>query len=154
MTRIAIVLLLLAAGCGQSGADGAAAAPASELSVTHIPSFYSAAEAYFSPDGNSLIFNGRRTEEESDYHVYTIRIGGQHRSQRFRPFDPRSDQDFIVGRVSGNVQPAAFLAGHNQLLLVDIGDDKRFFTGTKVLTDGRSHPSLAADNVVVFEPSD
>ena len=80
MTRLAIIILLLAASCGRSDADKAAAA-SPELPVTRIPGFYSAAETYFSPDGKSLILNGRRTEDETDYHVYTIRIDGQHVQQ-------------------------------------------------------------------------
>ncbi len=77
IARMTLLLFLLASGCGKPAADKAAAA-SPELPVTHLPGFYSAAESYFSPNGKSLILNGRRTAEETDYHVYTIRIDGQH----------------------------------------------------------------------------
>ncbi len=47
-----------------------------ELPVKKVPGFYSAAEAYFSPDGCSLVFNARRHESEKDYHVFTTRLDG------------------------------------------------------------------------------
>ena len=47
-----------------------------ELPVRQVPGFYSAAEAYFSPDGGHLILNARREEGETDYHVYTTSLDG------------------------------------------------------------------------------
>lgn len=47
-----------------------------ELSVRQVPAFYSAAEAYFSPDGQRLILNARLDEKEEEYHVYTVKLDG------------------------------------------------------------------------------
>ena len=47
-----------------------------ELPVRLVPGFYSAAEAYFSPDGEHLILNARLEAEEEDYHVYTTNLDG------------------------------------------------------------------------------
>ena len=80
--RIVMGLLFVAAISGSHTGNLATVSTAGrELPVERVPGFYSAAEAYFSPDGRSLILNGRRTEQEADYHVYTIRLGGQHVQQ-------------------------------------------------------------------------
>ncbi len=47
-----------------------------ELPVRQVPAFYSAAEAYFSPDGQRLILNARLDEKEDEYHVYTVKLDG------------------------------------------------------------------------------
>jgi len=48
---------------------------AKELSTKIVPGFYSGAEAYFSPDGKTLIFVGRIKQEDS-LHVCTVNIDG------------------------------------------------------------------------------
>jgi Tol biopolymer transport system component len=47
-----------------------------ELPVKKVPGFYSAAEAYFSPDGQLLVVNALRTADEEDYHVYITNLDG------------------------------------------------------------------------------
>jgi Tol biopolymer transport system component len=48
-----------------------------ELPVRVIPGLYTAAEAYFSPDGQSMIMNAKRSADEDEYHVYTSTIDGK-----------------------------------------------------------------------------
>jgi Tol biopolymer transport system component len=45
-----------------------------------IPNITQGAEAYFSPDGKSIIYNGKE-EDDSTYHVYTIHIDGSDRKR-------------------------------------------------------------------------
>lgn len=47
-----------------------------ELPVRRVPGFYSAAEAYFSPDGKKLIFNAQMKKGGEDYHVHTVNLDG------------------------------------------------------------------------------
>lgn len=47
-----------------------------ELPVKKVPGFYSAAEAYFSPDGQLLVVNALRAADEEDYHVYITNLDG------------------------------------------------------------------------------
>lgn len=61
---------------GNAAAQPAATDPSQELPVRMIPGFYSAVEAYFSPDGQSMIMNARLEESEADYHVYTATLDG------------------------------------------------------------------------------
>jgi len=75
------MMLVAAISCTHRGNFETVSSTDREMPIEHVPGFYSAAEAYFSPDGRSLILNGRRTEEEADYHVYTIGLGGQHVQQ-------------------------------------------------------------------------
>lgn len=46
-----------------------------ELKIWEVPNVTEGAEAYFSPDGKSLIFNGKMGEDESHF-VYTVNIDG------------------------------------------------------------------------------
>lgn len=48
---------------------------ATEMKVWHVPNVEEGAESYFSPDGKSLIFNGKFGEDENHF-VYTINIDG------------------------------------------------------------------------------
>ena len=75
-TIVALIMLqFFQAACGGNG-DSPGANPGKELPVKKIPGFYSAAEAYFSPDGRYLILDARRTEGEEDYHVYVTNLNG------------------------------------------------------------------------------
>lgn len=47
-----------------------------ELKVWKVPNVKEGAEAYFSPDNKSLIFNGKNTEEDVNHMVYTVNIDG------------------------------------------------------------------------------
>jgi Tol biopolymer transport system component len=47
----------------------------SELSVNNIPSVTNGAEAYFSPDGTAVIFNGKMGSDTT-HQVYTVNIDG------------------------------------------------------------------------------
>ena len=80
LTRIsALVLLplfLVCPGCGGKREAPAVSTEAVELPVRVVPGFYSAAESYFSPDGQRLILNARLIEQEDEYHVYTVRLDG------------------------------------------------------------------------------
>ena len=46
-----------------------------ELPIIQIPNVTNGAEAYFSPDGKSLIFNGKMGDDSS-HKVYTVNIDG------------------------------------------------------------------------------
>lgn len=46
-----------------------------EFEVTEVPNVDQGAEAYFSPDGKSLIFNGKMEGDEGFY-VYTVNVDG------------------------------------------------------------------------------
>jgi|LGVF01.1.fsa_nt_gb Tol biopolymer transport system component len=46
-----------------------------ELPVTQIPNVTNGAEAYFSPDGKTLIFNGKMGEDKT-HKVYTVNVDG------------------------------------------------------------------------------
>ncbi len=46
-----------------------------EFTITQIPNVSNGAEAYFSPDGKSVIFNGKMDKDTTHY-VYTINIDG------------------------------------------------------------------------------
>lgn len=46
-----------------------------EFKITNVPNVINGAEAYFSPDSKSLIFNGM-FGEDTTHHVYTINIDG------------------------------------------------------------------------------
>ncbi|NOQ91413.1 MAG: hypothetical protein GQ552_01695 [Flavobacteriaceae bacterium] len=48
---------------------------AMELPITNIPTVTNGAEAYFSPDGKAVIFNGKMGQDSTHY-VYTINIDG------------------------------------------------------------------------------
>jgi Tol biopolymer transport system component len=47
-----------------------------ELPIRPVPGFFSAAESYFSPDGQRLILSARLIEQEAEYHVYTVNLDG------------------------------------------------------------------------------
>lgn len=47
-----------------------------ELKVWKVPNVTEGAEAYFSPDGKSLIFNGKNAEDDIAHMVYTVNIDG------------------------------------------------------------------------------
>ncbi|MEN8138147.1 MAG: hypothetical protein ABFR62_06920, partial [Bacteroidota bacterium] len=51
-----------------------------ELTITKVPNVTNGAEAYFSPDGKSLIYNGKEEGDES-HMVYTINIDGSNRKR-------------------------------------------------------------------------
>ncbi len=72
---VLIVAFLFHTACGGSD-DSSVMNPDQELPVKNIPGFYSAAEAYFSPDGRYLVLNARREESESDYHVFVTNLDG------------------------------------------------------------------------------
>jgi len=71
-----LFLLLVCPGCGGKQETPAISTKAVELPVRVVPGFYSAAESYFSPDGQRLILNARLIEQEVEYHVYTVRLDG------------------------------------------------------------------------------
>ena len=72
----AIVILIVAAtGCGNKG-ESAASEGRTDLPVRQVPGFYSAAESYFSPDGQRLILNARLIQGEAEFHVYTTNLDG------------------------------------------------------------------------------
>ncbi len=52
-----------------------------ELPVVSVPGFYSAAEAYFSPDGKSLIFNAKLKKEDEGFSTFTVKTDGSDRIQ-------------------------------------------------------------------------
>ena len=47
-----------------------------ELKVWKVPNVIEGAEAYFSPDDKSLIFNGKNVEDDLTHMVYTVNIDG------------------------------------------------------------------------------
>ena len=51
-----------------------------ELKVWKVPNVLEGAESYFSPDGKSLIFNGKMENDENHY-VYTVNIDGSNLKQ-------------------------------------------------------------------------
>jgi TolB protein len=59
-----------AAAPAQTAAD-----PAKELRIWKVPNMGPAAESYFSPDGKSLICNGK-LKDDTAYQVYTLKIDG------------------------------------------------------------------------------
>ncbi len=88
MKRIIIPLIALTAvlsiagppGIGQTTSKGSTAAqpgsaPAEEFKVWKVPNIPEGAECYFSPDGKSLIFNGK-TADNQNHQVYTVRLDG------------------------------------------------------------------------------
>ncbi|MDR0694586.1 MAG: hypothetical protein LBF81_04720 [Prevotellaceae bacterium] len=81
---LSAVIITFCFACKGRGNTGAAAAnpfadsTAAEALVTLIPNITAGAEAYFSPDGQSLIYNGKEADDPV-YHVYTIRIDGSDR---------------------------------------------------------------------------
>ncbi|MFC1619482.1 TolB family protein [Candidatus Neomarinimicrobiota bacterium] len=64
----------LVISCGPSERHGGATEEG-ELPVTKVPNIGNAAEAYFSPDGRSLICNAKREGDEG-FHTYTLRKNG------------------------------------------------------------------------------
>jgi len=54
--------------------------PKEEFKIWKIPNVTSGAETYFSPDGKTLIYNGKE-EGDAEYHVYTINIDGTNRKR-------------------------------------------------------------------------
>ncbi len=78
LTRISALalLFLVCPGCGGKQEAPDVSTEAVELPVRVVPGFYSAAESYFSPDGQRLILNARLIEQEDEYHVYTVRLDG------------------------------------------------------------------------------
>ena len=74
MKRIALSLVALAAAV--SFAAGPEIPPAAEeLRVWKVPNVPEGAECYFSPDGRSLIFNGKMAGDRN-HQVYTVRLDG------------------------------------------------------------------------------
>jgi Tol biopolymer transport system component len=84
LNALLLLAALLTVNCkGKTKAAAAVTNPfadstAAEALVTRIPNITAGAEAYFSPDGQSLIYNGKEAGD-SAYHVYTIRIDGSDR---------------------------------------------------------------------------
>ena len=54
--------------------------PKEEFKIWKIPNVTSGAETYFSPDGKTLIYNGKE-DGDNEYHVYTINIDGTNRKR-------------------------------------------------------------------------
>ena len=54
--------------------------PKEEFKIWKIPNVKSGAETYFSPDGKTLIYNGKE-DGDTEYHVYTINIDGTNRKR-------------------------------------------------------------------------
>jgi len=73
---LALLFTLFGPINGQSGGAEPADETGRELPMKKIPGFYSAAEAYFSPDGQSLVVNALRKADEVDYHVYITNLDG------------------------------------------------------------------------------
>lgn len=69
-------LAALGLSCARRAPAPGTGAPTATPVARPVPGFYSAAEAYFSPDGRSLVFNARRTEDDEEFHVYTSRLDG------------------------------------------------------------------------------
>ncbi len=69
---VSTILFLSCGGKKEPAKDRASV----ELTAVKVPGFYSAAEAYFSPDGRHLIMNARLDEGEEEYHVYTTDLAG------------------------------------------------------------------------------
>ena len=67
-----LFLCAIALSCGGGGAG----TTGDELPLRLVPGFFSAAEAYFSPDGTHLVLNARLNEQETEYHVYTTNLDG------------------------------------------------------------------------------
>jgi Tol biopolymer transport system component len=65
---------LLVISCGKSERNYDSTAEG-ELPVVKVPHIGNAAEAYFSPDGRSLICNAKREGDEG-FHTYTLRLNG------------------------------------------------------------------------------
>jgi Tol biopolymer transport system component len=51
-----------------------------EFKIWRIPNITRGAECYFSPDGKTIIYNGKEADD-STFHVYTINIDGTHRKR-------------------------------------------------------------------------
>lgn len=70
--------LLLSVFMTLNGSQAVAQQPSGEEMPVHAVTmdFYSANEAYFSPDGKSLIMQARRDSLEIDYHTYVVSVDG------------------------------------------------------------------------------
>lgn len=75
------LIAVVMAGCSQGTTEKEAVAETNEetavveLPITQVPNVNNGAEAYFSPDGKALIFNGK-VGEDTTHQVYTINIDG------------------------------------------------------------------------------
>ena len=78
--RILALSLLFVVSCSQAGRRPAP----QESPLTSVPGFFSAAEAYLSPDGRSIVCNA--IEKEGDtYHTWIVGVDGSNRrSTRIR----------------------------------------------------------------------
>ncbi|MFC1484033.1 TolB family protein [Candidatus Neomarinimicrobiota bacterium] len=74
LMTVTSLLAFLVISCGTSERHGEATEEG-ELPVTKVPNIGNAAEAYFSPDGRSLICNAKREGDEG-FHTYTLRQNG------------------------------------------------------------------------------
>ncbi len=74
MTKISFLIIIFGIGilasCKKSTPE-----PVGELPVTLVPNISNAAEAYFSPDGKSLIFNAK-LEGDTLFQTYTAKLDG------------------------------------------------------------------------------
>ncbi len=75
--------LLVFIGCNTTAPDAQLVTPSpslkkasKELPIFLIPNLGKAAEAYFSPDGNSFICNAKIADDDTVHHVYTANIDG------------------------------------------------------------------------------
>jgi len=85
MTRkIFFLLFVLFAGSAfKSNGQPAAKADSAikeEFRIWKVPNVTNGAECYFSPDGKTLIYNGKE-KDDSTFHVYTINIDGTNRKR-------------------------------------------------------------------------
>jgi TolB protein len=75
-----IFLLLPLFAIGQPTSTKPDSGSAEEFRIWKIPNITSAAECYFSPNGKTLIYNGKE-EGDKNYQVYTINIDGTNRKE-------------------------------------------------------------------------
>ena len=83
MKKIISVLILgftFTSGYAQQPISTPQAAPIEEFKIWKIPNVTNGAETYFSPDGKTLIYNGKETGD-TEFHVYTINIDGPNRKR-------------------------------------------------------------------------
>lgn len=73
--QCALILFVMLVGGDARAEDKPAGREVPDLKVWRVPNVAEGAECYFSPDGKSLIFNGRQKDEKV-FHVYTVRIDG------------------------------------------------------------------------------
>jgi TolB protein len=72
---LAVLFVCGPRGIGQTARQSSAPAPPEEFKVWKVPNIPDGVECYFSPDGRTLVFDGK-TAGDRNHQVYTIRLDG------------------------------------------------------------------------------